>query len=101
MHLNIFNVSSTGPLSVSGLSINTGGFFEERDLYWLVRSVIAEFDQGPLGFPIQKLILGKEALDFFDKRKNADLVSYILTRKLTDFLEGTHARIELTDGKIK
>ena len=87
--------SSTGPLT-----INAGEFVEERDLYWSVRSVIAEFDEGPFGFPIQKLILGKEAFDFFDRQKNSDFVSYILTRKLTEYLQGTRATIELVDGEL-
>ena len=90
-----FAIFSTGPLTVNG-----GEFVDERNLYWTVRSVIAEFDEGPFGFPIQKLILGKEAFDLFDRRNNADFVSYILTRKLTDYLQGTRATIELVDGEL-
>ena len=87
-------------ISVGPLSVNGGEFVDERNLYWTVRSVIAEFDEGPFGFPIQKLILGKEAFDLFDRRNNADFVSYILTRKLTDYLQGTRATIELVDGEL-
>ena len=79
--------------------MNAESFFEERNLYWSVRSVIAEFTDGPLGFPIQKLILGKEAFDWFDSEKNSDFVAYILTRKLTDYLQGTRAHVELVDGR--
>ena len=86
-------ISFLGPLS-----INAESFFEERNLYWSVRSVIAEFSDGPLGFPIQKLILGKEEFDWFNSEKNADFVAYILTRKLTDYLQGTRAHVELNDG---
>ena len=31
----------------------------ERDLFWTVRSIVGEFDHHGLGFPLQKLILGK------------------------------------------
>ena len=85
---------------IGPLSLNAESFFEERNLYWSVRSVIAEFSDGPLGFPIQKLILGKEAFDWFDSEKNADFVAYILTRKLTDYLQGTQAHVELVDGRF-
>ena len=86
---------------IGPLHLNAGDFFEERNLYWSVRSVIAEFSDGPIGFPIQKLILGKEAFDWFDSEKNADFISYILTRKLTDYLQGTRAHVELVDGKTE
>ena len=86
---------------IGPLTVNAGDYFEERNLYWTVRSVIAEYDEGPFGFPIQKLILGKEAFKFFDRTNNADMVSYILTRKLTDYLQGTRANIELVNGKLQ
>ena len=46
------------------------------------------------------MILGKEAFDWFDSEKNADFVAYILTRKLTDYLQGTRAHVELVDGSF-
>ena len=82
------------------MSLNAGEFVEERNIYQNIRSVIAEFSEGPFGFPIQKLILGKEAFDWFDRNKNVDFISAILARKLTEYLEGTSAHIELVDGKV-
>ena len=82
------------------MSLNAGEFVEERNIYQNIRSVIAEFSEGPFGFPIQKLILGKEAFDWFDRKKNVDIISAILARKLTEYLEGTSAQIELVDGKV-
>ena len=35
----------------------------ERDLFWTVRSIVGEFDHHGLGFPLQKLILGKLQFD--------------------------------------
>ena len=94
-HSRYLFTSLTGPMT-----INAGEFVEERNLYWSVRSVIAEFTETPFGFPIQKLILGKEAFDWFDSEKNGDFIAYILTRKLTDYLQGTRAHIELVDGRF-
>ena len=96
----LINTSFLSIINVGPLNLKAGDFFEERNLYWSVRSVIAEFSEGPFGFPIQKLILGKEAFEWFDSHKNADFISYILTRKLTDFLQGTRAQVELVDGMI-
>ena len=66
--------------------------------------MIAEFDNSGLGFPIQKLILGKEAFEYFtnpeDQITNSDFVAYILTRKVTDFLEGTQAKVEVKNGEV-
>ena len=95
---NIYDAHQSNVLP-GPLTLNPGDFIEEQNLYWSVRSVIAEFSDGPIGFPIQKLILGKEAFDWFDSEKNADFISYILTRKLSDYLQGTRAHVELVDGK--
>ena len=51
------------------MSLNAGEFVEERNIYQNIKSVIAEFSEGPFGFPIQKLILGKEAFDWFDSTR--------------------------------
>ena len=80
-------------------------YVEEKSIYWGMRSIVGEFHQRGLGFPLQKLILGKEAWDFFvahpeDRLINNDFVAYILTRKLKDFLDGTKAQVELRNGQL-
>ena len=101
MFVHLYAVCKCSYCSLLGpVSLDTEGLFPPgNQLYWGIRAVIAEFDEGLLGFPIQKLILGKEAFDLFNRGRNSDFVAAILTRKLTDFLEGTRAHIELVDGK--
>ena len=65
----------------------------------MVRNVIANFDKSGLGFPIQKFILGPQALKMFGSRQNSELVSYILSQKLYNYLANSQISIEVKNGE--
>ena len=49
-----------GPTTVNG-----GENIPEKAIFWTVRSIVGEFDHYGLGFPLQKIIIGKKPLMFF------------------------------------
>ena len=65
----------------------------------MLRNVIANFDQTGLRFPIQKFILGPRALKMFGSKANNELVTYILTKKLYNYVANGHFSIEMKNGE--
>ena len=65
----------------------------------MVRNVIANFDRSGLRFPIQKFILGPRALKMFGSRQNSELVSYILSQKLYNYLANSQISLEVKNGE--
>jgi hypothetical protein len=79
--------------------VETTAFLKQRDLNTILRIIIANYDKTGLRFPIQKLILGPRALKMFGSKANSDLVSYILSRKLYDYMTNSQVSLEVTNGK--
>ena len=65
----------------------------------MLRKVIANYDNSGLRFPIQKFILGPRALKMFGSKANNEMVSYILSRKLYNYLSNGHFSIEMKNGE--
>ena len=65
----------------------------------MLRNVIANFDKSGLRFPIQKFILGPRALKMFGSRQNSELVTYILSQKLYNYLANSQISIEVKNGE--
>lgn len=61
--------------------------------------IIANYDKTGLRFPIQKFILGPRALKMFGSRANSQLVTYILSKKLYNYLANGRITIEMKNGE--
>ena len=74
-------------------------FVSEHELNNLLRVIIANYDNSGLRFPIQKFILGPRALRMFGSKANNQLVSYILSKKLYNYLTNTQVSVEVKNGQ--
>jgi len=79
--------------------IDPTDFITEQGLNQMLRNVIANFDQTGLRFPIQKFILGPRAFKMFGSKANNELVTYILSKKLYNYLANGHFSIEMKNGE--
>ncbi|XP_040566159.1 uncharacterized protein [Lepeophtheirus salmonis] len=95
--LEDFKFLNIGPLSFRD---STNFTVPENAIREISNMLTAEFDRSGLGFPIRAFFLGKDAFRTLKSKHSREIISNIISHKLSHFIKGSDAIIEVKHGEI-